>query len=180
MFVGNNFVGKTILFLGRSKNLWISPLGGALFSLQLHIPFDSPLGKRISLIQHLIMVAIVSSIYEIPGCDCLNMGIKWPNDLYVDRSIKIGGIVINSVVANNMAVINIGCGINLDNSNPTTCLNDLIKQNNIKMKTNIKPIQFEQYFANVFNKVEYFINSIQNSNDFDEFFHLYTKYWLHR
>lgn len=169
-----------MIFTGRANNAWISPLGGALFSLQIHIPLDSPLGKRITLVQHLIMVAIVSSIRKLSGCESLNIGIKWPNDLYANRSVKIGGLIIHSICINNLVVVNIGCGVNLDNSNPTTCLNDLIKENNLKSKSDTKPILFETYFAHVFNEIEDLIKSIQDTNDFQQFFDLYYKYWLHR
>lgn len=36
------------------------------------------------------------------------MGIKWPNDLYANGNVKIGGLLATSFVNGDMAVINIG------------------------------------------------------------------------
>jgi biotin--protein ligase len=38
-----------------------------MFSLQLHIALDSPLGQRLGLLQHIVAVAIVNSILKQPG-----------------------------------------------------------------------------------------------------------------
>lgn len=51
-----------LTFLGRSRNVWLSPEGCAMFSLQLAVDLDSPLGRRISLIQHIAGLAVVLSI----------------------------------------------------------------------------------------------------------------------
>ncbi|KAJ8939503.1 hypothetical protein NQ314_011118 [Rhamnusium bicolor] len=150
--------------IGRSNNVWLSPIGSANFSMQLHIPVSSPLGKVLPLVQHLVMVGIVHSIRKSKGCQDLNIGIKWPNDLYANGNIKIGGILANSSVIGTMAVINIGAGVNLDNANPTLCLNDLIRTSNIDKGTSIKIISYEAYFAAVFNEVEKLINEFQGGN----------------
>lgn len=47
--------------------MWLSPEGCAMFTLQLHIPLTSVLGKRISLIQHVAAVSLVSAVKSIPG-----------------------------------------------------------------------------------------------------------------
>jgi len=41
---------------------WLSPLGCAMFSLQLHLAMDSALGSRLPLLQHLVGAAIVNSL----------------------------------------------------------------------------------------------------------------------
>lgn len=41
---------------------WLSPMGCAMFSTQLHIAMDTPLGTRLSLIQHMIGAAIVNTL----------------------------------------------------------------------------------------------------------------------
>ena len=38
-----------------------------MFTLQLHVPLDSPLGRQIGLIQHLMAVAVVSGIRSVSG-----------------------------------------------------------------------------------------------------------------
>ncbi|XP_015836200.1 biotin--protein ligase isoform X2 [Tribolium castaneum] len=160
--------------MGRSSNSWLSPLGCAAFSLQMHIPLDSHMGQSLPLIQHLVMVAVISSIKNVQGLDCLNVGIKWPNDLYAEGAIKIGGLVVTSTIFSNFAIVNIGCGVNLSNQNPTICINDLIEKNTV-----MQPIAYEKYFAAVFNEIERLYFDVQK-NGFEAFFQLYYKYWLHR
>ncbi|XP_057664831.1 biotin--protein ligase [Diorhabda carinulata] len=162
---------------GRSNNQWISPEGSANFSLQLHVPTKSPLGRALPLIQHLTMVAIVSALKKRSEFD-LDIGIKWPNDLYAYGNVKIGGLIVSSVITDTTAIVNIGCGVNLDNSNPTTCINDIIKKINTDERTSLKTIPYEVYFADVFNELERIYNIVQSGN-IDYFFDLYYKYWLH-
>ncbi|KAF5283108.1 hypothetical protein FQA39_LY17415 [Lamprigera yunnana] len=160
--------------VGRSGNTWLSPNGCAMFSLQLHLPLQSTLGRSLSLIQHLVMVAVVSAIKRKAGCENIDLALKWPNDLYANRTIKIGGLVVNSTISSNTAIVNLGCGINLDNQEPTTCVNELIR----KHDPNLEPIAYEEFFAIVFNEIESIYNLVQGG-DMDLLFELYYKYWLH-
>lgn len=57
--------------VGRGNNIWISTKGNAMFSLQMHIPLGSPLGKALPLVQHMTMVAVVSGIRSQPGYEVL-------------------------------------------------------------------------------------------------------------
>lgn len=54
-------------FIGRGGNKWLSPIGCAMFSVQLHIPFDSQLGQRLALLQHVVALSVVSAICSLPG-----------------------------------------------------------------------------------------------------------------
>ena len=38
----------------------------------------------------------------------LNLRIKWPNDIYFGRNIKLGGVIVNSSVMGNLMHANIG------------------------------------------------------------------------
>lgn len=38
-----------------------------MFTLQLHIPLNSPMGRQIGLIQHLVVTAVANGIRNIPG-----------------------------------------------------------------------------------------------------------------
>lgn len=164
--------------IGRSKNVWISPNGSCTFSIQIHVPLQSVLGRALSLIQHFAMVAIVDAIKSIEGYEGLDIGIKWPNDLYAAKQIKLGGILTTSTIHSDVAIINIGCGINLSNSDPTTCINDLIKEYNRKNGTQLKQLPYEKFLAVTFSRFEDLFNSIQK-NGTDELFPLYYKHWLH-
>lgn len=46
---------------------WLSPDGCAVFTLQLHIPLSSALGQRLPLLQHLVSIATVLAVTNIPG-----------------------------------------------------------------------------------------------------------------
>lgn len=61
------FCRFVIFFLHYLCFQWLSPEGCLMFSLQLHIPLSSPLGQRVPLIQHLIVVGIVNGILNIEG-----------------------------------------------------------------------------------------------------------------
>jgi biotin--protein ligase len=53
--------------VGRSNNMWLSPDGCAMFSLQLHIPLTSYLGQHTPLLQHIVALAVVSAVCNLPG-----------------------------------------------------------------------------------------------------------------
>ncbi|VEN62867.1 unnamed protein product [Callosobruchus maculatus] len=169
---------RQVRSVGRSNNTWISPEGSASFSLQMHIDIESPLGKCLPLLQHLIMVAVVSAIKTVRGCEDLNIGIKWPNDLYVNGHIKIGGVMLQSSITDRCAIMNIGCGVNLNNPNPTMCINELISVTNETKGSHMSFIPYEAYFAAVFNEIERIYNKVQNG-EIDYMYDLYYKYWLH-
>lgn len=46
---------------------WLSPNGCLMFSVQLHVSLDTPLGERLSLLQHLVAVAVVNTVLSIDG-----------------------------------------------------------------------------------------------------------------
>ena len=60
-------------------------------------------------------------LQEVP----LDVRIKWPNDIYAN-SMKIGGILCQSVYREGAFHVIIGAGLNVNNSKPTTCLASLI------------------------------------------------------
>ncbi|XP_034132628.1 biotin--protein ligase isoform X5 [Drosophila guanche] len=166
--------------VGRSNNQWLSPLGCAMFSLQLHIAMDSPLGSRLPLIQHLIGTAIVNTLRSHPIYGVLDISLKWPNDIYSHGSNKIGGLVVNTTLLGSQAIVNIGSGINLNNSKPTLCINDMIREhNNTAGSLNKLPLlKYEQFIAMIFNEIERLLAEIQNG-DFESFYALYYSIWLH-
>ncbi|XP_001604369.2 biotin--protein ligase [Nasonia vitripennis] len=163
---------------GRGKNVWLSPEGCAMFSLQIHIPFNSILGERISLIQHITSVAVVSAIRSIPDYQDIDIRIKWPNDVYTGNGSKLGGTTVTSTIQSPTIICNLGTGINLSNSSPTTCINDMITKYNQATGKKLEKITLERFVALVFNEMEKLINLIQNNN-MDEFYDIYYGYWMH-
>lgn len=108
----------------------------------------------------------------------IDIRLKWPNDIYADGSRKIGGLLVTTTINAKEAVCNVGVGINLNNSNPTTCINDLIKEYNLKHKQQLPEIQYERFFALTFNEIEQLLNIVQSDN-LDYFYEQYYKLWLH-
>lgn len=51
------------------------------------------------------------------------MAIKWPNDIYVQSTHKVGGILCRTSAAAGMFHVVTGVGLNVSNTSPTTCLN---------------------------------------------------------
>ncbi|XP_016982089.2 biotin--protein ligase isoform X2 [Drosophila rhopaloa] len=165
--------------VGRSNNQWLSPLGCAMFSLQLHLAMDSALGSRLPLLQHLIGAAIVNSLRGHEQYGVLDISIKWPNDIYANGNQKMGGLVINTTLQGSQAIVNIGSGINLNNSKPTVCINDLIREHNARAPNNKLPmLKYELFIAMIFNEIERLLGEVQNG-DFDSFYALYYSLWLH-
>ncbi|XP_030376572.1 biotin--protein ligase isoform X2 [Scaptodrosophila lebanonensis] len=165
--------------MGRSNNQWLSPLGCAMFSIQLHISMDSPLGSRLPLIQHIVGVAIVNTLRSHQLYKVLDIALKWPNDVYAHGSNKIGGLVVNTKILGSEAIVNIGSGINLNNSKPTVCINDMITEHNSRTSGGKLPLlKHEQFIALIFNEIERLVAEVQNE-DFDMFYELYYKLWLH-
>ncbi|XP_048504757.1 biotin--protein ligase isoform X2 [Athalia rosae] len=163
---------------GRNKNVWLSPKGCAMFTLQLHIPLDSSLGQHLPLLQHLVATAIVSAIKSIPGYEDIDLRLKWPNDIYAGNTAKIGGLIVTTLVESKTAICNIGVGVNLSNSEPTCCINDLISHYNNENKTNLPKLSPEKYFALVFSELERMLNVIQSGN-LNHFYEVYYEYWMH-
>ncbi|XP_012528696.1 biotin--protein ligase isoform X2 [Monomorium pharaonis] len=165
---------------GRYNNKWLSPIGCAMFTLQVHIPLMSSFARYVSLLQHIAAVALVSAVRSIKGYEDIDLRIKWPNDIYVGNSIKIGGILVSTQAGDGGAtyVCNIGAGVNLSNSKPTTCINDTILQYNQKYGTKLEMFSYEKYLALVFNEMESLLDAVQSGNT-ENFYKLYYKYWLH-
>lgn len=106
------------------------------------------------------------------------MGLKWPNDIYVNGNTKIGGLIVNSILNQSTSIINTGCALNVSNSAPTTCINDLIKAVNSSQNKNVPELTYEKSFAIIFNEIEAILNQVQKNN-FDFLYNLYYQYWLH-
>lgn len=53
---------------GRSSNVWMSPEGCAMFSLRMQFTLQSELGRHLSLLQHIVALAIVLAVKNLPHC----------------------------------------------------------------------------------------------------------------
>ncbi|XP_069191803.1 uncharacterized protein [Procambarus clarkii] len=163
---------------GRSGNSWLSPLGCVMFTSQLHIALSSNLGQHLTFLQHLAAMAIVQAVREHPGYADIPIHLKWPNDIYIGTNIKIGGVIVEATTVGSEIIANVGCGVNLSNSNPTYCINDAIRQHNKEHNTSLSELDRETFLARIFNYFEDLIETFQVKGP-GAAQHIYYKYWLH-
>ena len=89
---------------GRGNHEWISPLGNLYTSIFIRkLPF-----QELTWIPHWISVCVLKALIQ-SGVDQSKIQLKWPNDLWVEKSKKIAGILCekkgDSIIA--------GIGLNL-------------------------------------------------------------------
>ncbi|CAM5079186.1 unnamed protein product [Eretmochelys imbricata] len=163
---------------GRGGNVWLSPVGCALSTLHVSIPLCSQLGQRIPFIQHLMSLAVVESVRSIPGYQDIDLRVKWPNDIYYSDLMKLGGVLVNSTLMGDTFHILIGWGFNVNNSNPTICINDLIMEYNKKNMTKLKSLTADYLIARSVTVLERLIETFQEKGP-DGVLPLYYKHWIH-
>ncbi|KAF6725748.1 Biotin--protein ligase [Oryzias melastigma] len=163
---------------GRGGNAWLSPLGCAMFTLQVQVELSSKLGQRIPFLQHLAALAVVEAVRTLPGYQDIDLRVKWPNDIYYSNLMKLGGVLVTSTVLGSTFYILIGCGINVTNSNPTVCINDLIQQYNRQNGCSLEPLSCSMLIARAVNCLETLIRRFQQDGP-DAVLPIYYKRWLH-
>lgn len=163
--------------IGRSGNVWVSPRGCAMFGLQIHIPLESYLGQHVTLLQHLVGLAVVTAVVSIPGYQNLDLKLKWPNDIFAGNSEKVGGVMVTSSVRETCIVCSVGSGINLSNEFPTTCINSLIEEHNRCSSTKLEKFTLEKFLALVFTELETILATAEV--DMPSLIQSYYKHWLH-
>ena len=102
----------------------MSPVGALMFSYKSTLQN----GDYVSLMQYLEALVMCQAINEMGGVNGIDVNIKWPNDVYVNRRIKICGILCQSVYCNGSFDITSGIGINVSNRKPTTCIEQQVKE----------------------------------------------------
>ncbi|KAE9550485.1 hypothetical protein FO519_006304 [Halicephalobus sp. NKZ332] len=157
---------------GRSGNQWLSPEGCAMFTFNFNIPLNSCLGQSASFIQHILAVSMADAVVSILKIDDFPLKIKWPNDLYFNRLFKMGGILVTSSISEELLHCVIGAGLNVANSKPTVCLNDMLPEDSDKILT------VEEVIAETMNKFEYYVHLFENSGK-EAFLRKYYDFWLH-
>uniref|UniRef100_A0A8D1G5K2 BPL/LPL catalytic domain-containing protein n=2 Tax=Sus scrofa TaxID=9823 RepID=A0A8D1G5K2_PIG len=163
---------------GRGSNAWLSPVGCALSTLLLTIPLRSQLGQRIPFVQHLMSLAVVEAVRSIPQYQDINLRVKWPNDIYYNDLMKLGGVLVNSTLMGETFYILVGCGFNVTNSNPTICINDLITEYNKQHSAGLKPLRADYLIARTVTVLEKLIDTFQEEGP-NGVLPLYYKYWIH-
>ncbi|KAK5975352.1 Biotin--protein ligase [Trichostrongylus colubriformis] len=157
---------------GRGGNEFVSPVGAAMFTVSTYIPQSSSLAKTPSFVQHIFAVALVDAVRRLSGLDDFPLRIKWPNDFYFNRSHKVGGLLAAARFRDDGLLISIGAGINVSNSQPTICLNDMVPEGS-SMRFSI-----EEVIAETLNRFEYWMNMHEMKGQ-KEVLKLYYEFWLH-
>ncbi|NXO44775.1 BPL1 ligase, partial [Locustella ochotensis] len=163
---------------GRGGNVWLSPVGCALSTLHISIPLHSNLGQRIPFIQHLVSLAVVEAVRSMPGYEDIELRVKWPNDIYYSDLMKLGGVLVNSTLIETTFHVLIGFGFNVNNSNPTICINDLIAKFNREEGTELRPLSADCLIARTVTVLERLIEVFQEKGP-NGILPQYYKYWVH-
>jgi biotin--protein ligase len=156
--------------VGRGENKWISNLGCCMFSFSMELA-SLPDGLAPSALPHLVALAICRSVTsrhpKVP------IRIKWPNDLYCGEDVKIGGILVACSVSGTAWTFKIGVGVNLDNDQPTTCINKMIRD----LDPSLAPISREELTAEIVTK---FTQLLTSETGFDQSTRdEYCSHWIH-
>ncbi|KAL3116154.1 hypothetical protein niasHT_002278 [Heterodera trifolii] len=159
---------------GRAGNDWISPAGCASFSFNFNIPCDSNLGRSICFLQHITAVSVASAVSkllkdEIPD---FPIRLKWPNDIYYERSYKLGGLIVQVSHCGPNYCCTVGVGLNVANAKPTICINDMLPMHSNRQLT------VEEVLAWTMNEFEYFVNVFEKKGR-AEFLKSYYRFWMH-
>ncbi|CAF3111651.1 unnamed protein product [Rotaria sp. Silwood2] len=168
---------------GRGNNQWTSPLGCALFNVYFDIDLQSLLGQRLSLLQLLASVAVLQAIERTPEYKALNVQIKWPNDIFIGNDFtKLGGILATSSISGNCASISIG--VNIFNTQPSVCLNDVIDQQ--KSTLNLSHFTIEEFIGRTVGYFQKWVSQLSQSNisqariAINNFYQFYESHWMHQ
>ncbi len=164
---------------GRGGNAWISPVGCAMFCLQFYVKQSSLLGQRAPILCHLVALSIVLAMRGLlarrRGAD-LDVRIKWPNDIYLGREVKIGGVLLhNHCRPDDTTLLSVGAGVNLDNELPTASLNGALAE---ASGGAARRVEREVLLAEVFNQLELVLDRYQSGGQ-DLVMEQYYRHWLH-
>ncbi|XP_063622678.1 uncharacterized protein LOC134794809 [Cydia splendana] len=160
---------------GRGDNAWITVPGQACISLQVW----RKISPTLPLVQHAAALAAVRAVRALPAYEHLDIRIKWPNDIYYGREVKVGGTTTTANVTGDNVVCNIGTGVNISNIVPTTCVNQIIEQHNKQHGTTLAPMTIEKFLARYCSQLERILEYIDSDGGVDAFREQYYQYWLH-
>ncbi|CCD66051.1 BPL/LPL catalytic domain-containing protein [Caenorhabditis elegans] len=157
---------------GRGGNEFLCPRGMAMFNFSFSISKKSRIAKHLPILQHIFCVALVEAARNLSGYPEFPLHIKWPNDLYCERSHKVGGMLLQCSTRDDSFRVSIGCGMNVSNDKPTMCLNDMLPK---EAETRITK---EQLIAETINKFTYYMKDYEDNGP-ETFKKKYHEYWLH-
>jgi biotin--protein ligase len=113
--------------------------------------------------------------------------VKWPNDIYAGEE-KIGGILVESRIEGQKAIVNVGIGVNVANPHPTVCLNSLmpaVGQPNSsavdkkgKSPGSSAAFRVETVIAKTLTKLEELLDNVEKE-PIERLLDLYQQNWIH-
>ncbi|CAA7062340.1 unnamed protein product [Microthlaspi erraticum] len=157
---------------GRTKNVWESPKGCLMYSFTVEMED----GRIVPLIQYVVSLAVTEAVKHVcdnKGLPYIDVKIKWPNDLYLN-GLKVGGILCTSTYRSKKFHVSVGVGLNVDNEQPTTCLNAVLRD----MSPASNLLKREEILAAFFDKFEKFFHLFIDQG-FKSLEELYYRTWLH-
>ena len=98
---------------GRRGRLWQSPAGSAIYMTILLKPQFIP--DKASMLTLVMALSVADAIVEVTG---LSAGIKWPNDIVVNKKKVCGILTEMNAELDYIQYVVIGVGINVNNNNP--------------------------------------------------------------
>ncbi len=98
---------------GRRGRLWQSPAGSAIYMTILLKPQFVP--DKASMLTLVMALSVADAIVEATG---LSAGIKWPNDIVVNKKKVCGILTEMNAELDYIQYVVIGVGINVNNNSP--------------------------------------------------------------
>lgn len=167
---------------GRAGNAWTSPDGCLMFSYSQELGLD---GRLIPFVQYVVCLAVTEAVARVTGERLggnseVGLRIKWPNDIYnQEGSLKVGGILCQSTYREGHFQLVAGLGLNLDNEQPTTCINRLLEEEAGRLGlTPPRPVGREELLAALLQDLED-MTGVLLAQGFGPLRDLYLSRWLH-
>lgn len=140
---------------GQRNNVWQSPAGCAMGSIRFVCGKFSPVAKRLCFLQHIMVLVAAKTLEKLDGNKLgkNQIRLKWPNDIIytntlTNQGLKIGGVLVQSKEENEEYDITLSFGLNVFNSNPTTCVHDIVGDSG--------NISIEHIVGDMMNLLEYY------------------------
>lgn len=145
--------------------------------------FHSKKSQSLPFVQYIATLAIVQAVQQLAQQrlqgSSLDVRIKWPNDIY-SNGMKIGGVLCHSTYRSKEFQVVIGVGLNLDNSQPTTCVNDILHHQHaeLQQQSTWQPITREELLACILYELQGLLATLV-ANGFAPLQQAYLQAWLH-
>ena len=166
---------------GRAGNTWVSPKGCLMCSFLCDLAIEGP---KVPLLQYATTLAVVQALEDL----CADSSgvreasgesrpqpfasIKWPNDIYVNGT-KVGGVLCQTLYrGSGQFQLICGLGLNLDNEEPTFCVNRAVRA------SNRAPVTREGLLALVLPRLLNYFRVICEES-FEPLHGDYYRFWLH-